>query len=187
MFEPPRIFSLCHPPHLIPNSNLPWWGGTNELAVPVVSSCHILKTLRVAQVVSPVSGYCSKPASNTLHPQTDHLPLHLALNVFIHFLISSVFLIFSPLSRSCKAQEMERIISEPGIRPHRYFREMASIRVKLGNNSHHLQEQISPDLMEGAQEIGTMEFWVESTQGKEGTGAVSSGTPAQVGDRSLHL
>lgn len=82
---------------------------------------------------------------------------------------------------------MERIISEPGTRPHRYFREMASIRVKLGNNSHHLQEQISPDLMEGAQEIGTMEFWVESMQGEEGTGAVSSGTPAQVGDRSLHL
>lgn len=51
----------------------------------------------------------------------------------------------------------------------------------LGSNSHHLQVQISPDLMEGAQEIGTMAFWVESMQGKEGTGAISSGTPAQVG------
>lgn len=105
MFEPPRIFSLCHPPHLIANSNLPWWGGTNELAVPVVSSCYIFKTLQVAQVVSPVPGYCSKPASNTLHPQTDHLPLHLALNIFIHFLISSVFLIFTPYQEVVKPRK----------------------------------------------------------------------------------
>lgn len=56
-----------------------------------------------------------------------------------------------------------------------------------GSNSHHLQEQISPDLMEGAQEIGTMAFWVESTQTEEGTGTISSGIPAEVGGRSLHL
>lgn len=66
--------------------------------------------------------------------------------------------------------------SEPGTGAHRYFRgrSMHSCRVWGGRSRPALGLR-----MEGAQEAGTVGFWMERTQGVQGTGTVSPDTPAQ--------